>query len=178
MSAMNREQRRMNERSRREMLARDRRRRGGKRGRRGAAASTGRAQAARHVGPAPPPFQGAVTLAVTVLFWSLAMALIGLTRTGWSAIVSLPVIIVLVLGTTAMARFWAKRTVLGLVGFIIYALAELTRAASLRTGFPQTAWWLDFFLPVILFYLAAMVAIDHFARGKGGRIGGSPAGGS
>ncbi len=169
MSAMNREQRRRNEESRRAMLSRDRRRRG--RGRGGKSAGATKATGPRPAGP--PPLRGALTLAATLLVWLVVMALVSLVGGAGSVFVTLPVMVILAFGTTALAHWWARRTVLGLIGFILYALSELTRTGSLRTSGSEAAWWLYFFIPVVLFYLAAMGGISRASRRKDESSGGS-----
>ena len=168
MSNMNREQRRQNERSRREMLARDRHRRGRGRGRgvRGpvgaVAPGTPRARPA-----GPPPLRGAAVMAGTLFLWTLVITAVTLAGLAGSVPVILVIMVVLAFGTTYVAQNWAKRSVLGLIGFVLYALAELTRTGSLRFEGIQTNWWIYFFLPVVLFYLAAIGWVSRKVSTKG-----------
>ncbi len=166
MSNMNREQRRHDARSRREMLARDRRRRGRGRGvRRPAGTGGAKAPGVRPAGP--PPLRGAAVMAGTMFVWTLVMTVVNLAGLGESTILILPIMVVLSFGTTYVAQNWAKRSVLGLIGFVLYALAELTRTGSLRLEGPQVNWWIYFFLPVVLFYLAAIGWVGRKLPTKG-----------
>ncbi len=168
MSYMNREQRRHNERSRREMLARDRRRRGRGRGRgaRGPG-GTGAAKAPGARPAGPPPLRGAAVLAGTLFIWTLVMTVINLAGLAGSVPLTLAIMVVLAFGTTYVAQNWAKRPVLGLIGFVLYALAELTRTGSLRLEGSEVNWWIYFFLPVVLFYLAAIGWLARRVQAKG-----------
>ncbi|MHB0884368.1 MAG: hypothetical protein ACYC41_00535 [Bacillota bacterium] len=159
MSNMNREQRRQNERSRREMLARDRRRRGRGRGRGRGPIGAGAAKVTKAPGvrPAgPPPLRGAAVMAGTMFVWTLVMATVSLAGLGELVPLILVIMVALSFGSTYVAHKWAQRSVLGLIGFVLYVLAELTRTGSLRFEGIQVNWWVYFFLPVVLFYLAAI----------------------